>query len=687
MFLVQRTWSFPVLCRLRYQSLHSSAVRTISLFTRAQSCAGMSKLEELVFDNRALKNLPVETDTQNYVRTVVGACFSRVRPTPLTNPQLVAHSQSALDLLGLSPDQVKRKEFVEYLSGNTILPGSEPASHCYCGHQFGNFAGQLGDGCAHYLGEVVGPEGQRWELQLKGSGKTPYSRFADGRKVLRSSIREFLCSEAMHCLGIPTTRAGSCITSDDTVTRDIFYDGNSIQEKCTVITRVSPTFIRFGSFEIVKTRDSVTGRTGPSVGRQDILYQLLDFVIQSYYSEAHRLYPEDRPARVAHFFKDLCMRTAHLVSAWQCVGFCHGVLNTDNMSIVGVTIDYGPYGFMDRYDPGHICNSSDNRGRYAYGQQPRMCRWNLSKLAEVLSSCLSEESVEEGLTLFDSEFKKSYVEKMRLKLGLRKEDDDDGNLIGALLDTMDATGCDFTNAFQCLSHVKIPHHQESITERDLEKVVEFFLNECSSPQQLVQSYTPSMPPQQFQMFVQLMQQSPEILQALGMSPQALKLEMDKMEKIDKLKNMSVEEKRSADRSLWLKWLITYSRRLYEEVDTQQDVIKVNQERLSTMKEHNPRFILRNHILQSAIQQAENGDFSEVQRLYKLLQTPYEMSSTPEKGSNEKTVDIAKNLESKKPEGIEEGEGHGCDRDDDHEDQDIVRYYSKPPDWALTLCVT
>jgi uncharacterized protein YdiU (UPF0061 family) len=240
----------------------------------------------------------------------------------------VAHSPSALHLLGLSPDKVSRPEFVEYMSGNKILPGSEPASHCYCGHQFGHFSGQLGDGCAHYLGEVVGPGGQRWELQLKGSGKTPYSRFADGRKVLRSSIREFLCSEAMHYLGIPTTRAGSCITSDDTVTRDILYSGNPIQERCTVITRIAPTFIRFGSFEIFKTRDRETGRVGPSVGREDILHQLLDFVTQSYYPQVHIREPEDRRARTALFFRDLCVKTAHLVSAWQCVGFCHGLVQT-----------------------------------------------------------------------------------------------------------------------------------------------------------------------------------------------------------------------------------------------------------------------------------------------------------------------------------------------------------------------
>lgn len=446
---------------------HATGIRRTSLVlstaasSQPPSAGTAGNMEKLVFDNRALKNLPVDSETKNYVRTVSGACFSRVLPTPLSQPQLVVHSQSALDLLGLSPDQVSRPEFVEYLCGNRVLPGSEPASHCYCGHQFGHFAGQLGDGCAHCLGEVVGRGGERWELQLKGSGKTPYSRFADGRKVLRSSIREFLCSEAMHYLGIPTTRAGSCITSEDTVTRDIKYDGHPIQERCTVISRIAPTFIRFGSFEIFKTRDQETGRAGPSVGRGDIFHQLLDFVTQSYYPQAHSLHPDDRAARAAVFFREVCVKTAHLVSAWQCVGFCHGVVNTDNMSIVGLTIDYGPYGFMDRYDPGHICNGSDDRGRYAYDRQPSVCRWNLSKFAEVLSPCLSEEAALEGLQLYDAEFEKSYLKKMRMKLGLLKELEDDGDLIESLLDTMHVTGCDFTNGFHCLSRVRLHENQET----------------------------------------------------------------------------------------------------------------------------------------------------------------------------------------------------------------------------------
>lgn len=214
-----------------------------------------------------------------------------------------------------------------------------------------------------YLGEVVNKKGERWELQFKGSGLTPYSRTADGRKVLRSSLREFLCSEAMFRLGIPTTRAGTCVTSSDTVERDIFYDGHPRQEKCTVITRIARSFIRFGSFEIFKTVDPMSGRRGPSVGRIDIMKQMLEYVIETFYPEIHEGHT-NLSDRCEAFYREITRRTAHLVAHWQCVGFCHGVLNTDNMSIIGDTIDYGPFGFLDRYDPDFICNSSDDNGRY-----------------------------------------------------------------------------------------------------------------------------------------------------------------------------------------------------------------------------------------------------------------------------------------------------------------------------------
>jgi uncharacterized protein YdiU (UPF0061 family) len=314
----------------------------------------MTTLEKLNFDNLVLRVLPIDTVKENYVRTVNGACFSLVKPTPVDDPEMVAFSLPALELLDLDEEQAKRKVMAEYFSGNELLPGSETAAHCYCGHQFGNFAGQLGDGAAIYLGEVINKKQERWEIQLKGAGLTPFSRTADGRKVLRSTIREFLCSEAMHHLGIPTTRAGTCVTSNTKVIRDIFYSGNPIHEKATVVLRIAPSFIRFGSFEIFKTMDPQTGRRGPSLGRRDMLETLTQYVIKTIYPQIWESFSGDLENAYLEFYKEVVLRTARLVAKWQSVGWCHGVLNTDNMSIVGVTIDYGPYGFMDAFDPGYI---------------------------------------------------------------------------------------------------------------------------------------------------------------------------------------------------------------------------------------------------------------------------------------------------------------------------------------------
>lgn len=271
---------------------------------------------KLNFDNLALRVLPIDTIEDNYVRTVNNAIFSRLKPTPLTNPELVVYSNSALELVDIPEEATKQVDFVDYFVGNKILEGSDPASQCYCGHQFGTFAGQLGDGAAMYLGEVINKKGERWELQFKGSGLTPFSRTADGRKVLRSSLREFLCSEAMYRLGVPTTRAGTCVTSSDTVVRDIMYTGNPINERCTVITRIAKSFIRFGTFEIFKTMDPLSGRRGPSIGRMDIFQQLLNYVIETFYPEIHEAH--DNPTeKCKAFYREITKRTAQLAAHWQ----------------------------------------------------------------------------------------------------------------------------------------------------------------------------------------------------------------------------------------------------------------------------------------------------------------------------------------------------------------------------------
>lgn len=383
------------------------------------------------------------------------ACFSLVEPTPVLNPRLVSHSSSALRLLDLADSEVDRPDFADYFSGNKHIPGTRPAAHTYCGHQFGHFSGQLGDGAAMYLGEVMNHAGERIELQFKGAGLTPYSRSADGRKVLRSSIREFICSEAHHALGIPTTRAGTIVTSDTRVVRDILYDGNPIEERATIITRLAPSFLRFGSFELAKAEDSITGRAGPSAGRHDLIQQMLDYVIATFYADATRdaLTQEDK---YIAFFRELARRTANLVAQWQSVGWCHGVLNTDNMSILGLTIDYGPFGFMEHFDPEYICNGSDTEGerrgeettwiirqtlasclcadrsmltlrtcfsvsplppagRYRYESQPEICGWNLLKLSQNFESFAPKDRMREVVGEFEDMYDDAF-----LKINLRK---------------------------------------------------------------------------------------------------------------------------------------------------------------------------------------------------------------------------------------------------------------------------
>lgn len=494
----------------------------------AAPAAGVKALEGLTFDNRSLRELPLDPVKENYRRKVSNAVFSRVSPTPVTNPEVVAVSQPALNLLDLAgppaastapapaegkdAEAAASKSFAEYFSGNKVLPGAEPSAHCYCGHQFGYFSGQLGDGATMYLGEVLNSRGNRVELQFKGAGKTPYSRTADGRKVLRSSLREFLCSELMHSLGIPTTRAGTVVTSDTRVQRDIFYSGDVIQERATIITRLAPSFFRFGSFEIARKEDAQTGREGPSAGNWALLQKLLEYTCRHFYPAIYaaaakaaaggvtELQEEGRAVASGHgssgetpvavppppsssssassstaagaaaggeasslptalpaaaaaeairgMYAEAVRRTAFLAAHWQAFGWAHGVLNTDNMSILGLTIDYGPFGFLDQYDPDFICNASDDQGRYSFKNQPSACRWNCVKLGETISqapcftaglapAAAGKEAGEEGAAssslspfpykqivkeVFDSEFERSYFGLMAAKLGLGVKD-------------------------------------------------------------------------------------------------------------------------------------------------------------------------------------------------------------------------------------------------------------------------
>lgn len=370
--------------------------------------------------------------------------FTELRPTPLPTPHWVGTSTAVAQLIGLDADWLQRDEALQAFTGNTLLAGSRPLASVYSGHQFGVWAGQLGDGRAILLGETAAG----LEIQLKGAGRTPYSRMGDGRAVLRSSIREFLCSEAMHGLGIPTSRA-LCITGSPAPVR------REEVETASVVTRVAPSFVRFGHFEHFAANDL-----------QAQLKTLADYVIDRYY-------PECRDTRdfggnaYAALLQAVSERTAHLMAQWQGVGFCHGVMNTDNMSILGLTIDYGPFQFLDAFVPGHVCNHSDNQGRYAYNRQPNVAYWNLFCLAQALLPLIGDPELAKGaLESYKTVFPEAFMARMRSKLGLAQAREKDAELIDGILVLLAQNAVDYTIFWRRLSH--------AVQQNDFEPVRDLF---------------------------------------------------------------------------------------------------------------------------------------------------------------------------------------------------------------------
>ena len=391
----------------------------------------------LTFDNSLLRELPGEDKEHNLPRQVRGAVWSPVTPTPVADPKLVAFSREMAQELGIDEEFIRSQQTVSALAGNDLLPGMKTYSLCYGGHQFGDWAGQLGDGRAINLGEVVAPSGKRWVLQLKGAGPTPYSRHADGRAVLRSSVREFVCSEAMFHLGVPTTRALSLVETGDRVIRDMFYDGRPAPEPGAIVCRVSPSFMRFGNFEIFAARNEL-----------ELLQELFDFVQGRDFPELDAKDPE----RVSKLFNNVCRRTAVMVSHWMRVGFVHGVMNTDNMSILGLTIDYGPYGWLDNYDPVWTPNTTDLPGRrYRFGQQPQVALWNLVRLANALAALVDDpEVLREGLELYAHTYEEESHSFTCQKFGLPPEEDDLA-LQAQAYQLMEKTEVDMTLFFRAIT--------------------------------------------------------------------------------------------------------------------------------------------------------------------------------------------------------------------------------------------
>ncbi len=388
-------------------------------------------LEQLVFDN-------------TYAR-LPEAFYAKPAPTPFTSaPFVVAFNTDAALLIDLDPREASRPEFAQLFGGSLLLPGMEPLAMLYAGHQFGVYVPQLGDGRAILLGEVVNERGARWDLHLKGAGRTPFSRDGDGRSVLRSAIREYLCCMAMQGLGIPTTQALCVIGSDDPVYREQVETG-------AMVLRLAPSHVRFGTFEVFYYRR-----------QYEHLKVLADYVIGLHFPHLASL--SDRYER---WFNEVVERTATLIAQWQAVGWAHGVLNTDNMSILGLTLDYGPFGFMDDYDPGFICNHSDINGRYAFDQQPAIGLWNLGCLAQALTPLVAKEALKVSLDHYHRRFQQEYLRLMRAKLGLVEEQAGDQSLIDDFLHLLHESHVDYTIAFRTLGSFSSAEGEGHDALRDL----------------------------------------------------------------------------------------------------------------------------------------------------------------------------------------------------------------------------
>ena len=399
---------------------------------QAPGGAGPRSLGEVAFENAFVRELPADPVLLNRPRQVHNAAYTRVEPTPVVAPRLLAWSEDCGALLGIArPDGDATA--VEVLAGNRVLDAMRPYAARYGGHQFGHWAGQLGDGRAITLGEAIAPDGSRHELQLKGAGRTPYSRTADGRAVLRSSLREFLCSEAMYWLGVPTTRALSLVATGEPVVRDMFYDGHPREEPGAVVCRVAPSFLRFGNFQILAAHNE-----------HESLRTLTGFALE-------RLFPGQKS--VEELFLEVCRRTALLMADWMRLGFVHGVMNTDNMSILGATIDYGPYGWLEGYDLAWTPNTTDAEGRrYCYGNQPHIAQWNLARLAEALLPLVPDKApLVAGLELYAETFTAAWKRALAAKLGLAAlEGEEDDALMTELFELLSAAETDYTIFFRNL---------------------------------------------------------------------------------------------------------------------------------------------------------------------------------------------------------------------------------------------
>lgn len=499
-------------------------------------------LSELFFTHDYVDHLPADPEPRNFSRQVMGACYSFVKPTRVKKPTLQAYAIEVAKLLNLSVEQCESEQFVELFSGNQLLDGMKPYASNYGGFQFGHWAGQLGDGRAINLGEIINQKGERWTLQLKGAGHTPYSRNADGAAVLRSSLREFLCSEAMFHLGVPTTRALSLITTGEMVDRDMLYDGHAALEPGAVVCRVAPNFTRFGNFQLFAAR-----------GEIELMQKLLDYTIKTDFPYLGK----PSTATYLAWFETICRTTAELIVQWMRVGFVHGVMNTDNMSVLGLTIDYGPYGWLEAYDPDWTPNITDTEmRRYRFGNQPQIASWNLARLADALVPLIgSIEPLQQAMKIYSSHYEKLWRGMMRDKLGLTEERHDDETLIRELLAILPLVETDMSIFYRKLADIRTDQAAEKLSgDQLIAPMLDAYYD--------LGSLTPSY------------------------------------------------------RCRFTVWMRSYIERLRSENSS-------DAERKRAMNQVNPKYLLRNYLAQQAIDQAEAGDNSEMNKLLELLRYPYD----------------------------------------------------------------
>lgn len=501
----------------------------------------------LAFDNSFTRELPADPVAGSGRRQVRRALYSRVRSSPAAQPKLVAYAREVAELLGLSQQDCAGDSFVQVFCGNQVLSGMDPHATCYGGHQFGNWAGQLGDGRAINLGEVIGPGG-RQALQLKGAGPTPYARSADGFAVLRSSVREFLCSEAMHHLGVPTTRALSLVLTGENVVRDILYDGHPAPEPGAVVCRVAPSFTRFGHFQMLAAR-----------GELDLLRAFFDYTVSTDFPHLLDGRAADAKDLAMRWFAEVCDRTALMVAHWMRVGFVHGVMNTDNMSVLGLTLDYGPYGWLEDYDPNWTPNTTDAAGRrYRYGHQPAVAQWNLLQLANAIFPLIGEAApLEQAVKGFTDAYMGHWRPMMAAKLGFAELTAEDAPLLEELDAILQLTETDMTLFYRALADLAPGALDGELGGEKDETLLAPVRHAYYRPQELIGDC----------------------------------------------------------RARVGAWLRSYLQRTRLEN-------RPAQQRRAAMHSTNPKYVLRNYLAQLAIDKAEAGDAALIHELMDVLRRPY-----------------------------------------------------------------